>query len=82
MHQPLQFSQQLIGKKRLGTKDWSKRFNISVFTMNAVDITYDQVKELIGHEFRKYLIEMEYGITAKPSTSGNTVSNVVLERFH
>ena len=47
-----------------------------------IEITYDQVKELIGHEFRKYLIEMEYGITAKPSTSVNTIYNAVLERIH
>ena len=47
-----------------------------------IEITYDQVKELIGHEFRKYLIEMEYGITAKPSTSVNPTSNAISERVH
>ena len=47
-----------------------------------MEITYDQGKELIVHEFRKYLIEMEYGITSKPHTSGNITSNVVLERIH
>ena len=34
------------------------------------EITYEQGKEVIGHKLRKSLIEMEYGITAKPSTSG------------
>ena len=32
--------------------------------------------------FRKSLIETEYRITAKPSTSGNPMSNTVLERIH
>ena len=45
-----------------------------------IEITYDQGKEFIGHELRKYPIEMEYGITAKPITSGNHISNAVLER--
>ena len=46
------------------------------------EITYDQVKEFIGHEFRKSLIEMEYGIAAKPITPGSPMSNAVLERIH
>ena len=29
----------------------------------------------------KYIIETEYGVTSKPSTSGNHVSNAVLERI-
>ena len=33
-----------------------------------IEISYDQGKEFIGDEFIKPLIEMEYGITAKPST--------------
>ena len=37
----------------------------------TVEITYDQGKEFIGPEFRKSLIEIEYGITANPSTSRN-----------
>ena len=45
-------------------------------------ITYDQGKEFIDHEFRKYLIEMEYGITDKPIASENPMSNAVLERIH
>ena len=45
-------------------------------------ITYDQGKEFIGNEFRKPLIEKEYGITAKPSTSGNTIYNAILEQIH
>ena len=47
-----------------------------------IKIIYDQGLEFIGHEFRKYLIEMEYGITSKPSTLGNTTSNVILEQIH
>ena len=47
-----------------------------------IEITYDQGKEFSGHEFRKTLIEMEYGITAKPSTSGNPTSNAILEQIH
>ena len=43
---------------------------------------YDQGSEFIGHEFRKYLIEREYGITSKPSNLEYTISNVILERFH
>ena len=47
-----------------------------------IEITYDQGKKFIGHEFRKYLIETEYGITTKPSTSVNPMSNVILKRIH
>ena len=38
--------------------------------------------EFIGHDFKKVIIEMEYGITAKPSTSEDPMSNAVLERIH
>ena len=37
--------------------------------------------EFIGHEFRKSIIETEYGITAKPNTSGNSTSNAILEQI-
>ena len=47
-----------------------------------MEITYDQGKEFIGHGLRKSLIEMEYGITAKPITSGIITYNAILERFH
>ena len=43
---------------------------------------YDQLKEFIGHKFRKSLIETEFGITSKPSTSGNPMCNAILERIH
>ena len=43
---------------------------------------YEQQKEFIGHKFKKYLIEMEYGIIEKSSTSGNTMWNAVSERIH
>ena len=45
-----------------------------------MEVTYYQVSEFIVHEFIKYLIEMKYGITAKPNTSGNSMSNAILER--
>ena len=47
-----------------------------------IEIAYDQGKEFIGHEFRKSLIELEYEITAKPSTLGNPTSNAILERIN
>ena len=55
---------------------WMSRYPISI------EIAYDQGKEFIGHEFRKSLNEVEYGITAKQSTLGNTMYNEVLERIH
>ena len=48
----------------------------------SIEIMYDQGKEFIGNKFRKSLIDMEYLITAKPSTLGNPMSNAVLERIH
>ena len=47
-----------------------------------IEITYDQGKKFIGHEFRKYLIETEYGITAKPRTLVNHTPNAILESIH
>ena len=44
-----------------------------------MEIMYDQGSEFIGHEFRKYLIEEEYGIVAKPITLVNPMSNTILE---
>ena len=46
------------------------------------EITYDQGEEFIGHEFQKSLIETEYRIIAKPSTSGNSMSNMILKWIH
>ena len=45
-------------------------------------IMYDQGSEFICHEFRKSLIEIQYGITAKPSTSVNSTSSEILELIH
>ena len=45
-------------------------------------MTYDQGKGFIGNEFIKYKIETEYGITAKPRTLVNPMSNAVLESIH
>ena len=47
-----------------------------------IEIMYHQGSEFIGHEFRKYVIEEEYRIVAKPSTSGNPMSNAILERIY
>ena len=47
-----------------------------------MEIAYDQGSELIGHEFRKILIETEYGINAKPRTSVNPAPNKILEQIH
>ena len=43
---------------------------------------YDHGSEFIGPEFGKSLIEEECGITAKPITSVNCMSNTVLELVH
>ena len=43
-----------------------------------IEITYGQGKGFIGHAFRKYLIDTEYGINSKPSTLINPISNTVL----
>ena len=43
---------------------------------------YEQGKEFIGHDFRKSLIEEEYGVTSKPRTLANTMSNAALERIN
>ena len=47
-----------------------------------IEITYDQGKEFIGHKFSKLPTKTEYGITAKPSTLGNPMSNELLEQIH
>ena len=60
-----------IGK--LVETTWMSRYS------GTTEIMYDQVSECIGHEFRKSLIEMEYRIVAKPITSRNPMSNVILE---
>ena len=44
-------------------------------------ITYDQGLEFIGHDFRKPLIGIEYGITSKPRTLGYPASNAILEQI-
>ena len=45
------------------------------------EITYDQGSELIGHDFRTPLTEIEYRIVAKQRTSGNLMPNATLERI-
>ena len=47
----------------------------------TMEITFDQVSEFICHDIINYLIEIEYGITSKPITSGNSTYNVNLEQI-
>ena len=47
-----------------------------------MEITYDQGSEFIGNDYRRFLIEIEYRIPAKPITLGNLTSNAILERIH
>ena len=46
------------------------------------DITYNQESEFISHEFIKYTIETEYGITSNPRTSVNPNYSAISERIH
>ena len=55
---------------------WLSRYLI------PMEITYLQWSEFIGNEFSKYLIEREYGITAKPIISVKSSSNAILEWIH
>ena len=43
-----------------------------------MEITSDQISQFICHEFRKYLIEEECGIEAKPNLSSNPTYNTIL----
>ena len=45
-------------------------------------IMYDQGSKFIGRAFIKPIIEMEYRIFAKPSTSVNPMSNEILEQIY
>ena len=56
---------------QIGTRRYSR----------PIEITYDQGSEFIGHKFKKYLIETEKGITAKPSISKNPMSNAVSSSY-
>ena len=47
-----------------------------------IEIMHDKGKEFISNEFRKLLIETEYGIADKSSNSVNPMSNAILERIH
>ena len=68
-------NKRLISIAELVETTWLTRYP------RPMEITYDQGSEFIGHEFRKYLIETEYSITANPSTSGNPTSNAILEHI-
>ena len=43
-----------------------------------MEIMYNQGSEFISHDFRTFLIEIEYRITDKPSTSVNPTYNATL----
>ena len=51
---------------------WISRFSI------PMKIMYDQGSKFIDHELRKSLIEIEYGVTAKPITLVNLTPNAIL----
>ena len=55
-------------KRYTSTSDLVETMLLSRYPI-PMKITYDQGSEFIGHEFRKYVIEEEYRIVAKPSTS-------------
>ena len=42
---------------------------------------YDLEQDFNGHKFRKYLIGKKKGL-ANSTTSGNSMSNIVLEKIH
>ena len=44
--------------------------------------TYDQGKELLGHEFKRSLIEQKYRIKTKPDSSGNPQVNATIEKIN
>ena len=47
-----------------------------------IEIAYDQGEAFIGHKFINSSIEIEDRITDKSSTSGNPMSNLILELIH
>ena len=77
---------------RLEITQYDNKIEISIVNLDEtiwltryprqMEIMYDQGSEFIGHEFRKSIIETEYGITAKPNNSGNSTSNAILEQIH
>ena len=68
-------NKRVISMENLVETMWMSRYP------RQTEITYDQ-KSGFGHEFTKHLIETEYGITSKPSTSVNTNPNTILEWIH
>ena len=62
----------LISIANLVETTWLSRYP------RPIEIMHGQGSKFIDNEFRKYLIEDKYRITAKPSTSINTTSNAVL----
>ena len=45
-----------------------------------VKITYDQGGEFFDHNFKKILIEYEYGIKTNPASPGNPQADAIIER--
>ena len=48
----------------------------------TTEMTYEQGSEFIGHEFRKSLTEIGYGITAMTSTLVNSNFTTILKWVH
>ena len=46
------------------------------------EITFDQGSELIGYDIKNMLIKLQYGIKAKPYSSRNRHSNIIIEIIH
>ena len=68
---------QYDNKRAMILVNWFEAARFAIYP-RLTEIMYDQGSEFICHEFRKSLIEIQYGITAKPSTSVNPVCNAIL----
>ena len=64
---------QYLGKRAISIANLVETMLLSRYPI-PTEITYYQVTEFIGHEFRR----RKKRISAKPSTSGNTMSNMIL----
>ena len=66
----------MISTASLVETTWLSRYH------RPTEITYDEGSEFIGNEFIKSLIQYTYGISDKPSTLGNPMSNALLKRIN
>ena len=65
-----------ISMKKLVETKW-----VTIYP-RPTEIMYDQGSEIIGHEFRKSLVEEKYGIISKPINLVNLTYNAILEQIH